>query len=83
MDCLYELPKGGSPSIVRLIEPVEYGEERLSGITHERYLHFPSDAPGGMLEGIVPGLVIIHFSNKWKNIFKHSLAQDVPVGNGR
>lgn len=42
------------------------------------YSYFHSDAPGGMLVGIVPGLVIIHFSNKWKNGFKQTLAQYVP-----
>lgn len=52
------------------------GTECLSGITHEMYLRFPTEAPGGMLVGIVPELVIIHLSNKWKKVFWQTLAQD-------
>ncbi len=73
MNCL----SGVAQSIVQLIGHVGYGEQRLS-ITHEMYLHFPTDDPGDRLVGIVPGLVIIHLSNKWKKVFRQTLAQELP-----
>jgi undecaprenyl-diphosphatase len=40
--------------------------------------HYPTDALGGVLIGIVTGLILVHPLHQWKEVFRHTLAQGLP-----